>query len=158
MFLILYIVSFNRKMLKCFTLSDGTHLPQGTLIAAPMLMFSTDPDLFENPEIPDGFRWYKKSLEAEGRATHNAKWTTTSPRDLGFGHGKPACSGRFFVSEETKILAFLVLRYDFQYPEGQSRPATLDHGESLYPDIILSQSFFSISFQAQRKFPSCSSR
>jgi len=135
MFLIICIVSFNRKILKSFTLSDGTHLPQGTLIAAPMAMFSIDPDLLEDPETFDGFRWYKKSLEAEGRATHNAKWTTTSARNLGFGHGKHACPGRFFVAEETKILlTFIILQYDFKYPEGQSRPATLKHGEFFYPD------------------------
>jgi len=54
MILILYIVSFNRKTRKCFTLSDGTHLPQGTLIAVPMAMLSTDPDLLDDPETSDG--------------------------------------------------------------------------------------------------------
>ena len=64
-------VGFGRKILKSVTLSDGTSLPQGTTVSAPIAMFSSDPDLLEDPKAFDGFRWYKKSLEAEDRAAHN---------------------------------------------------------------------------------------
>jgi len=131
----LCIVGFSRKILKSFTLSDGTRLKQGTMLSAPIAMFSSDPDLLEDLETFDGFRWYKKSLEAEDRAAHNANWTTTSPRDLGFGHGKHACPGRFFATEEMKILlTFIILQYDIKYPEGQSRPTSIKRGASLSPD------------------------
>jgi len=127
-------VGFNRKILKSLTLSDGTHLPEGTLVAAPAAMFSSDPDFLEDPETFDGFRWYKKSLEAEGIAAHSTNWATTSPRDLVFGHGKHACPGRFLATEEMKIiLVFIILRYDFKCPEGQSGPDTIRRGQPIYP-------------------------
>jgi len=122
--------------MKTITLSDGTRLPKGAMISAPVAMFSTDPDFVEDPETFDGFRWYKKSLEAEGRATHSTTWTTTSARDLAFGHGRHACPGRFFASDMTKtLLAFIILQYDIKYPEGQSRPPTLERGEYFSPDV-----------------------
>ena len=129
-------VSFGRKILKSVTLSDGTRLKQGTMVSAPVVMFSSDPDLLEDPETFDGFRWYKKSLEAEGPAAQNSGWTTTSANYLTFGHGKHACPGRFFVTEEMKILlTFIILQYDIKYPEGQSRPANIQRGEALVPDL-----------------------
>jgi len=112
-------VTFGRKILKSLTPSNGTHLPEGTLIAAPAAMFSFDPDLLEDPETFDRFRWYKKCLEAEGIAAHNTNWATTCARDLVFGHGKHACPVRFLATEEMKIiLAFIILQYDFKCPEG----------------------------------------
>ncbi|PUU81494.1 cytochrome P450 [Tuber borchii] len=131
----LNVLTFGRKILKNVTLSDGTPLKQGTLVSAPVAMFSSDPDLLEDPETFDGFRWYKESLEAESRAAHNSGWTTTSAHYLTFGHGKHACPGRFFVTEEMKILlTFIILQYDIKYPEGQSRPANIQRGASLVPD------------------------
>jgi len=117
------------------TLSDGTHLPKGALVAAPSALFSTDPDFVEDPETFNGFRWYKISLEAEGRSAREANWTTASSWDLGFGHGKHACPGRFFVAKEMKIiLTFIILQYDIKFPEGQSPPTRLSHAEFFYPD------------------------
>ena len=122
--------------MKSLTLSDGTRLPKGAIISAPVRMFSSDPDFVEDPETFDGFRWYKKSLEAEGRATHSTNWTTTSSNNLIFGHGKHACPGRFFAGEVLKILlTFIILQYDFKYPEGQSRPDSIKRGEFSPPDI-----------------------
>ena len=127
-------MGFNRKVMKSFTFSDGTNLPVGSLIAAPSAMLSSDPDFLEDPETFDGFRWYKKSLEGEGLAAHNTGWATTSASDLGFGHGKHACPGRFLATEEIKIiLAFIILQYDFKSPEGQARSDTIRRGEPIYP-------------------------
>ncbi|CUS09025.1 unnamed protein product [Tuber aestivum] len=132
------LFSFNRKVMKNYTLSDGTYLPKGTLVTAPYSMFSVDPDFIEDPEVFDGFRWYKKSLGTEGGGGPGRiqYWATTSPKDLNWGHGKHACPGRFFATEEMKILlAFIILQYDIKYPEGQSRPETIRNGEFTTPDI-----------------------
>ena len=105
------------------------------MVSALSVMFSSDLDLLEDLEAFDGFRWYKKSLEAEGSLVSNTNLVITSARDLGFGHGKHACPGRFFATEEMKILLiFIILQYDIKCPEGQSHPATIKRGEPLHPD------------------------
>ncbi|KAG0136196.1 cytochrome P450 [Tuber indicum] len=129
------LLSFNRMAMKNVTLSDGTYLPKGTLVAAPSLMFSSDPDFVEDPETFDGFRWYKKTLEAKDGAPMSNGSATTSSNNLVFGHGKHACPGRYFAVEEIKtILTFILLQYDIKYPDGQSRPPTIRIGELASPN------------------------
>ncbi|KAG0636839.1 cytochrome P450 [Tuber brumale] len=131
----LLLLGFNRMIMKNMTLSDGTYLPKGTLVAAPAAMFSSDPDFVEDPETFDGFRWYKKSLEVTDSAADNNNATNISPTNLIFGYGRHACPGRYFVVEVMKImLAFMLLQYDIKYPEGQSRPPNIQMGELSYPD------------------------
>ncbi|CAZ82274.1 unnamed protein product [Tuber melanosporum] len=129
------LLSFNRMVMKNVTLSDGTYLPKGTLVAAPALMFSSDPDFVEDPETFDGFRWYKKTLEAKDGVQMSNGSATTSSNNLAFGHGKHACPGRYFAVEEIKtILTFILLQYDIKYPEGQSRPPNIRIGEIASPN------------------------
>ncbi|KAG0636835.1 cytochrome P450 [Tuber brumale] len=131
-----FLLSFNRMVMKNVTLSDGTYLPKGTLVAAPALMFASDPDFIEDPETFDGFRWYKRSLETGDGAQKGNGCATTSSNNLIFGHGKHACPGRYFAVDEMKaILTFFVLQFDIKYPKGQSRrPANIHMGELATPD------------------------
>lgn len=40
------------------------------------------------------------------------------------------------ASDEVKlILALLLLRYDFRYPDGQSRPRNLNADENVFPEM-----------------------
>ncbi|PWW77973.1 cytochrome P450 [Tuber magnatum] len=129
------LFNFNCMARKGLTLSDGTYLPKGTMLAAPAAIFATDPDIIEHPETFDGFRWYKRSLQVREGEVNSNGWATTSPHDLVFGHGKHACPGRFFATEELKfMLTFILLQYDFKYPEGQSRPDSVYKGEFRYPN------------------------
>lgn len=92
-----------------------------------------DADNLDNPAEYDGFRYYKQRLE-EGQGTHH-QFAMTDKNNLHFGHGKFSCPGRFFASNEIKIiLAHLLLNYDFKYPVGQTRPVNLSADENLYPD------------------------
>ncbi|RPA95180.1 cytochrome P450 [Choiromyces venosus 120613-1] len=130
------LLTFNRKVMKSLTLSDGTYLPKGTLIAAPHSIFSTDPDYIEDPEAFDGFRWYKKALALKDGMVDNNYSASAAPENLAFGQGKHACPGRFFATEEIKlILIYILLQYDLKYPEGQSRPDNIDNGEFTFPDF-----------------------
>ncbi|KAG0136210.1 cytochrome P450 [Tuber indicum] len=130
-----FLFTFNRMTMKNLTLSDGTYLPKGTLLGAPNAMFSSDPGFIDNPETFDGFRWYKRSLEAGDTAPKGNGCAATSASSLAFGHGKHACTGRYFAVEEMKImLAYFVLQYDIKYPEGQSRPDDIVVGEFSFPD------------------------
>lgn len=45
------LVRFVRHMEKPVTLSDGTHLPAGSMIEAPHSNFVQDPKLYSNPEV-----------------------------------------------------------------------------------------------------------
>jgi ent-kaurene oxidase len=92
-----------------------------------------DPDLIENPEEFDGFRFYKQSLKSDIPGAHSL--VSTTPTYLTFSHGKHACPGRFLAADEIKLLLCnILLHYDFKYPNGQTRPPNKDHGESSIPD------------------------
>lgn len=42
---------------------------------------------------------------------------------MNFGAGRYACPGRFFASMELKLLlAQLLVRFDFRFPDGKGRP------------------------------------
>ena len=81
----------------------------------------------------DGFRYFKKR-QAAGEANKH-QYAMTDTNNLHFGHGKYSCPGRFFASNEIKIImAHLLMAYEFKYPPGQSRPKNLTADENLYPD------------------------
>ena len=66
---------------------------------------------------------------------HVAQLVSTSPDHLGFGHGKHACPGRFFASNEAKIiLIHLLLKYDWRLPEGNPPPQVRPFAFSLRAD------------------------
>ena len=52
-------MNFNRFTLKPVILSDKTHFPQGVTLTVPASEFAMDPKNFPEPEIFDGFRFYK---------------------------------------------------------------------------------------------------
>jgi hypothetical protein len=62
------IVRFVRYVDKPLTLSDGTHLPSGSMIEAPHSSIVSDPTLYSNPEVGIGHmtehRW-PKHIEAD---------------------------------------------------------------------------------------------
>ena len=94
------------------TLSDGTHLPTGTNIEVPAYTIQMDPSVIPNPEKFDGFRFYNIRQSSAEEANRN-QFVTVSMDSLNFGYGKHACPGRFFASNELKvILANILLRYD----------------------------------------------
>ncbi|KAI1370886.1 ent-kaurene oxidase [Hypoxylon crocopeplum] len=124
------VTSFIRKVMKPIDLSDGTHLPAGTNLLAPMAGVAVDERYYPNPEVFDGLRFHKlRQQAAEDEATAaaaNGRWQFTSIGDtnMNFGLGKHACPGRFFAASEIKmILAYLLLRYDVKLKDGEARPS-----------------------------------
>ena len=146
-----FAVSFTRKVMKSFTLSDGTFLPKGAVVAAPRTMFDLDPEFIEDPEVFDGFRSYKKHLASGGAGQFDkSQSVTTSPSYVTFGHGTHACPGRFFALDELKLLlCHLLLQYDIMFGEGNPLlPFTA--GESIRPNPAQKLSLKKI--QTQKKF------
>lgn len=56
-------------------------------------------------------------------------------KSLSFGHGLHACPGRFFASNEIKILlAYLIVNYNFRFPEGSTeRPKNIYSNTAVMP-------------------------
>lgn len=83
-----------------------------------------DPSIYPSPETFDMYRYYKWRQQPGEENKH--QFVTTSPDNMGFGHGEHACPGRFFASNEIKILfCFLLIRYDFRYVPGEKMPALI---------------------------------
>jgi cytochrome P450 len=87
-----------------------------------------------DPATFDPFR-YSKLRDSNIEHANKYQFATTESSSLHFGHGKFACPGRFFASNEIKlIMSRLLLAYDFKFPEGKGRPVNISADENLYPD------------------------
>jgi cytochrome P450 len=63
-----------------------------------------------------------------------AQFVSTSATHLGFGHGEHACPGRFFASNEVKIImCHILLKYDWELIEGK-HPKRMAYGWVLAAD------------------------
>ncbi|KAL1859173.1 hypothetical protein Plec18167_007445 [Paecilomyces lecythidis] len=110
------LMTMRRLALKDFTLSDGTHIPKGTVIAMPLYETCHDPELYPDPETFDGFRFYNLRQEVDN--TNRLQYTSTASDYPIFGHGKHACPGRFFATAEIKVIIATILRdYDLAIDE-----------------------------------------
>lgn len=92
-----------------------------------------DPEVTPDPQRFDPLRSYRQRLAPDQANLH--QFVTTDKNHLEFGHGRYACSGRFFAAHEIKmILAHIILHYDLAYPTGKGRPINLIVDGSVYPD------------------------
>lgn len=103
-----------------FTFSNGMHVPQGAILAAPIKAYQRDETAY-----PGGFNPRRSMEDPE-----HPKVTDISPNFLNFGLGRGACPGRWFTSNLLKlVLTHLLLDYDFvrldKRPENV-RKVTLD--------------------------------
>lgn len=129
----LLLVGFNRLVVTPLTLSSGITIPAGTHLSVAVSQVLFDPAVIPNPEIFDGFRYYRKRLDPAG--SHRYQYSSTDNEHLNFGHGKYACPGRFFASLQLKLLlSHLLLNYDFEFPKGQGRPKNFTIDEFIFPD------------------------
>ena len=62
-------------------------------------------------------------MRAASRESHKHDFAGVDGTNMNFGAGRYACPGRFFASMELKLLlAHLLLKLDFQFLPGASRP------------------------------------
>ena len=77
-----------------------------------------DETIYEDPSKFDGFRFVKmkeRQRQDGSNASSEKRFdiVTLSVNFLGFGYGRHACPGRFFVANEMKLmLAHIVLTYE----------------------------------------------
>lgn len=113
------ITSFSRKVVRGFTLSNGQYIPAGVTVEIPSHEIHNDPahvsTVASDPNEFDAFRFAK--IRENGTTTDNARnqFVTSNDQNMMFGYGRHACPGRFFATNEIKmILARLILDYDIK--------------------------------------------
>ncbi|MCJ1262588.1 hypothetical protein MMC22_002458 [Lobaria immixta] len=121
-------LSFNRKIISPVSLTPEITLPPQSYIAVAAGPISADPPTF------DGLRHHRlRSLP--NSSPHSHQFVTTGLQSMTFGHGRFACPGRFFASNESKVvLAELLLTYDIRLRDGEERPKNLFFADACFPD------------------------
>ncbi|GES65933.1 cytochrome P450 [Aspergillus terreus] len=116
------LAAMRRVALEDVTLSDGTILPKGDMVAVSTHNMR-DPNLYPDPDKWDGRRFIRIRETVPGKE-NAAQLVTTTPEHLGFGHGYNACPGRFFAANEMKIiLVHLLLKYEWRLaPDTDPKP------------------------------------
>lgn len=89
-----------------------------------------DGSIWPDANTYNGCRFYNKRQEPGHENKHQL--VMTSKEHMGFGHGVHACPGRFFASNEIKVLlVHLLMKYDFKFEKEQSRPKSLELGTEI---------------------------
>ncbi|KAI5366607.1 putative cytochrome P450 [Septoria linicola] len=130
-------MSMMRVTTKPITLSDGTKIPRGAYIQV-CDDATEDPDIYPEPEKFDAWRYLKMRQRPGHENLH--QFVSTSPDNLGFGHGQHACPGRFFASTEIKIIiSSLLLQFDWRFGPGQKSLPDLqyEHNFTIDPETAL---------------------
>ena len=125
---------------KGITLSDGQHIPYGIRVGFATHDIHQDPTTYpERPDEFDAFRFsrpredYLEKVQAGADPEHlqkvleqkNTALIAVGNEWLGFGHSRHACPGRFFASQEMKLmLAHIVMNYDVEL-NGPGRPPNM---------------------------------
>lgn len=101
----------HRIAKESFTLAGDLHVPKGTYlgVSASHMM---DSSVWPDGETYNGYRFY--NMRQNPDEANSAQLVSPTPNHMGFGFGRMACPGRFFVANELKIiLSYFVMRYDF---------------------------------------------
>lgn len=130
----------TRRVMHDFTFPNGTTVPAGSWVLAPMQPMCRDNEIFANAETFDPFRFSRLRAEPGEETRH--QFVSTSTTHINFGHGKHACPGRFFASNEIKLLiAHVLLQYDIKYTENQGPPVATWYDRSRRPNQEAKVSF-----------------
>ncbi|KAM5347482.1 hypothetical protein ACJ41O_010487 [Fusarium nematophilum] len=123
--------TMNRKATKRVTLPGGLVLEKGDRCMSD-LGSMIDPSIYPNPHEFDGYRFFR--MRKDPKMDSKAHLVSTSTAHLGFGHGKHACPGRFFASNEVKLLlCHLLYKYDWKHQDGYVHKI-IEFGLALFPE------------------------
>ncbi len=101
-----------------------------------MAELNRDPDIWPDGGTTfDGSRFLRLRRQAGGDP--NAwQFAFVGEHSINFGAGTHACPGRYYVSQEIKLmLAHLLLKYEIGWPEGRSRPGNMAHDFATPPSV-----------------------
>ncbi|KAL8988949.1 MAG: hypothetical protein Q9177_002056 [Variospora cf. flavescens] len=129
-------LSFNRKLQTSYTIPSSNPpytLAKDSYIAVAAGPISSSESVYESPAMFDGFRFHRMRT-ASGGSAQSHQFVTTGLESMTFGHGKYACPGRFFASNESKIiLALLLLRYEVRFEDVEKGGPTAKGAEATRP-------------------------
>ncbi|KAK1702235.1 cytochrome P450 [Colletotrichum lupini] len=129
------LASFQRKVMSDFTLSNGLRIPKGARIALPTGAINMDQDLFQNPDVFDGLRFYRMRV-AKDEARSSNQMVTVGKSDLTWGYGRHACPGRYIAEVAMKLLLIeYITRYDIRLSgDLKTRPKNIEFEGLVIPD------------------------
>jgi len=137
------------------TLSTGHFLPHRTVIGwgHPFFPGSTSPSTSSNhpllapsqPPLEEFHPFRFAELRTQPGQENGNQFVTSDPNNINFGYGRNVCPGRFFASNEIKVILIEVLRrYDIGLgPNGEgaasggglyTRPEIQEFGPNFMPD------------------------
>ncbi|TFK56599.1 cytochrome P450 [Heliocybe sulcata] len=117
-------LAMTRRVMKPFTLSDGTKIPPGVHLACDAQGTHMDDENYPSGAVFDGFR-FANMRDGDGESTKH-QFVSTTTDYIPFGHGRHACPGRFFAAAELKaMMAHLVMNYDVKLEAEGVRPKDL---------------------------------
>ncbi|KAI1809370.1 cytochrome P450 [Poronia punctata] len=119
------VATFQRKAMIPIQLSDGFKIPAGTIVQCNTNILDEAPAEWGDPHSFDGFRFYK--LRSKPEDANKFQFASPSYDSMQFGFGNDACPGRFFASNQIKIiLAYILTHYDIKFEDGVvGRPRNL---------------------------------
>ncbi|CAG8975096.1 hypothetical protein HYALB_00008936 [Hymenoscyphus albidus] len=105
-------LTVQRKALKPFTFSDGSHIPAGNLVSIPQRVVMNDPARYTSPQKFDPLRYMKSRTDPSAATTKYAdvNWDYTF-----WGSPRKSCPGRWYASYALKyVLVHLLTNYDLE--------------------------------------------
>lgn len=123
------------RAIKPIVLKDGTTIPSGTILCVPNYVLEQNQGLWSNPGEFDGLRYYNlRQTVAKESFRHQLFECSTD--SMSFGYGSHTCPGRFFATNELKlIMAYIIKHFDIELKEkSKGRPANLRIAVELRPD------------------------
>ncbi|KAI0178730.1 putative cytochrome P450 [Hypoxylon sp. FL1284] len=119
------VATFQRKAMVPITLSNRFHVPAGMILQCNTNIFDEMPAQWGDPHEFDGFRFYK--LRSKPEDVNKYQFASPTYDSMQFGFGRDACPGRFFASNQIKIiLAYIISHYDIKFEGGATeRPKNI---------------------------------
>ncbi|KAI1089140.1 cytochrome P450 [Rostrohypoxylon terebratum] len=128
----IYLLPFDLVSGAAIELGQGLRITAGSDVRSvyPAQMVHMDPDLYQNPEHFDPFRFSRgfdpSTSNGIPRGTTRETMTTVSTSFLPFGYGRHACPGRWFTACMMKqAVAYVLLNYDVQILKKPARKASI---------------------------------